>query len=69
MALIDCPECSKKISNKANNCPYCGFPIEINKENQSANLSKNLSIGKKITSWLGDKRFEGIVRNSEHNVA
>ena len=26
MALIDCPECRKKISNKAEYCPNCGLP-------------------------------------------
>lgn len=27
MALIDCPECGSKISDKAVSCPQCGFPI------------------------------------------
>ena len=27
MALIKCPECSKEISDKANNCPNCGYPL------------------------------------------
>lgn len=27
MALIKCPECSKEVSNSAEACPYCGFPI------------------------------------------
>jgi len=27
MALILCPECNKEISEKANTCPHCGFPI------------------------------------------
>lgn len=26
MALIQCPECRKEISNKAEQCPYCGCP-------------------------------------------
>lgn len=43
MALIECPECGKKISDKAATCPNCGFPIttmattneaEENKETQ-----------------------------------
>lgn len=25
MALIDCPSCGKKMSNKAASCPHCGF--------------------------------------------
>lgn len=28
MALIDCPECSKKISDQTHACPQCGFPIK-----------------------------------------
>lgn len=28
MALINCPECSKEISDKAGACPQCGCPIE-----------------------------------------
>ncbi len=24
MALVTCPKCSKQVSNKAQNCPYCG---------------------------------------------
>lgn len=27
MALINCPECGREISDKATSCPYCGFPI------------------------------------------
>lgn len=32
MALINCPECSKRISDSASNCPNCGFPINPAKE-------------------------------------
>lgn len=27
MALIDCPSCSKKMSDKAQSCPQCGFGL------------------------------------------
>ena len=27
MALINCPECSRQISDKSKNCIHCGFPI------------------------------------------
>lgn len=27
MALIYCPECKKQISNKAETCPNCGYPL------------------------------------------
>ncbi len=28
MALINCPECSREISDKVKTCPHCGFPFE-----------------------------------------
>lgn len=31
MALITCPECSKKISDNAESCLNCGFPINPTK--------------------------------------
>ena len=27
MALIDCPSCNKKISDKSQNCQHCGFAL------------------------------------------
>lgn len=31
MALINCPECGKEISDKAANCPNCAFPLQGSK--------------------------------------
>ncbi|MDY0746553.1 TM2 domain-containing protein [Paucibacter sp. R3-3] len=27
MALMDCPECATRVSDKATSCPSCGYPI------------------------------------------
>ena len=27
MALIVCPECGKQVSDQAESCPHCGYPI------------------------------------------
>lgn len=35
MALINCPECGKKISDKATACPSCGYPIKEHPEEKS----------------------------------
>lgn len=32
MALITCPECGKKISDKAEACIGCGYPINTHKK-------------------------------------
>ena len=39
MALINCPECGKQISDKAEACPYCGLPSSyfvINKKEEAS---------------------------------
>ncbi|MFB6271450.1 MAG: zinc ribbon domain-containing protein [Salinibacter sp.] len=28
MALVDCPECTKDVSEHADACPHCGYPFE-----------------------------------------
>lgn len=28
MALINCPSCGKKISDKSEQCPHCGFAVK-----------------------------------------
>ena len=28
MALIECPECGREISDKVKSCPHCGYPFE-----------------------------------------
>lgn len=30
MSLIKCPECGKQVSDQANACPDCGYPIKAN---------------------------------------
>lgn len=48
MALINCSECGKEISDKANTCPNCGAPIkedEIKREIKAGiNITKKLAI-------------------------
>lgn len=50
MSLIKCPECGQDVSDKAENCIHCGYPIkqylESNKiqnlkENQICNINHN----------------------------
>lgn len=40
MAMIKCPECGKKISDKAEACPNCGCPIDKNSLNNIDNQKK-----------------------------
>jgi uncharacterized membrane protein YvbJ len=34
MALINCPECNKEISDKVKACPHCGYPFSENNDNE-----------------------------------
>jgi len=34
MALKNCPECNKEVSDKVKNCPNCGYPLSENKNNK-----------------------------------
>jgi len=35
MALVKCKECGKEVSNKAEVCVECGFPLSKKKKNSS----------------------------------
>ncbi len=37
MALINCPECGKEVSNRAVSCPNCGLPLQNNPQTESSN--------------------------------
>ena len=41
MALVKCPECNTEVSDKAMNCPKCGYPInktEVETEQDRVNV-------------------------------
>ncbi len=39
MALINCPECGKEISDKATSCPNCGCPVNSSNANDVQDMS------------------------------
>ena len=42
MALIKCPECKKEVSDKAEVCPHCGYPLRKRKDEKSEGTKKTL---------------------------
>jgi endogenous inhibitor of DNA gyrase (YacG/DUF329 family) len=65
MALINCPECGKEISDKAVSCPSCGLPVN-KKESENEEymccpkcLSKDLHVEQK--GFSGGKALAGAV--------
>lgn len=66
MALIECPECGKQISNKAGACPNCGYPINQEQPKEENEYlccpkchSKKLHIEQQ--GFSGGKAFAGAV--------
>ena len=48
MALIKCPECGKEVSNRAEACVYCGYPLHQREKTQNEGASlpqENMSVG------------------------
>ncbi len=58
MALINCPECNKEVSDKAENCIHCGFPLnerhiqETFRENIFIVTNLKKSKTKRFNRWL-----------------
>jgi hypothetical protein len=53
MALIECPECKKEISDKAKECPHCGYPIVKKEEKKKQETKKRFSSKKyKYTGFI-----------------
>ena len=42
MEIIQCPECEKEISDKATNCPNCGYPLGENPNENNSNSVLNI---------------------------
>ena len=56
MALINCPECNKEISDQASHCPQCGYPMTKNKRFKMDNVERPSALLKD----LGDKVGKAI---------
>ena len=73
MALISCPECKSKVSDRAASCPKCGYPLQQEQQGKSfADLlvdsrwearSAGLAAQSLQENFAGDGTFEGILNN------
>jgi hypothetical protein len=78
MALINCPECGKEISDKAISCPNCGNPMRNNSASVEIGdgeellvfpeLPQDLNIGQQITNWSFDAAITGFYDRMENSV-
>ncbi len=63
MALVNCPECQKEISDKVKNCPHCGYPFDekndsmneedTNTQTEAQTLPEKTQKSKKIALLIG----------------
>lgn len=67
MALINCPECQKEISDKAITCPNCGNPLNAPKELIYPNLPPDLGVGKRLDKLFYEYKIS--FRQSENILA
>lgn len=79
MALINCSECGKEISDKAQSCPNCGAPLEkvdivkVSVDDSELlkypELTTDLKIGQQLTNWGGDCAFDGFYDGRENVIS
>lgn len=67
MALINCPECNKEISDKANSCPNCGFPISeyIKDQKDDSNISDDESPDTEFCNSFETRSTDEGVENTD----
>ena len=63
MGLINCPECSREVSDRAVSCPQCGLPITA--ENVTLRLTGLTDFGTKAVDVYFDGSKVGSVGKAE----
>ena len=53
MAVIQCPSCKKKISDKAKNCGHCGLSLQEIDSDKIANLNNvnRINLGQRLMTY------------------
>ncbi|MCC5888906.1 MAG: zinc-ribbon domain-containing protein [Gammaproteobacteria bacterium] len=60
MALINCSECSREISDKASFCPQCGAPLEGASQPTESGALKNEDVRRKVTQANFNNEMSGL---------
>ena len=42
MTLINCPDCGKEVSDKAEACPFCGYPFTVGKKEAQQDIQNEV---------------------------
>ncbi len=61
MALLDCPECAHKVSDRAFACPSCGYPIAGNPSRGADGRPWPGVVGKVAGTWISANALVSII--------
>ena len=65
MAMIQCPECGKEISDKALTCPNCGVPINMEMPVKVTFATpSSFKVAPKLEIYV-DNEYQGALRKAE----
>lgn len=67
MALIICPECGGKVSDKANACIHCGYPISKNIELKTYSSVDRINKSKECMAEV-KKSMDNYIPKTEFNI-
>lgn len=65
MAMINCPECGKEISDLASSCPHCGFPIGF--ESTTTNNSYSEQINNQYQDYISANTYNKTLKKQRNN--
>lgn len=66
MALIQCPECTGKVSDRAIQCPHCGCPISSRSKSGGRPKKSHTPAGMKLPNGFGSISFLGSNRRNPY---
>ncbi len=78
MALINCPECGREISDQTSSCPHCGVPLKSNAEKKfckhcGESIDKDCIIcpkcGKQVEELNNDSNKNIVINNNVSSTA
>ena len=69
MALITCPECTQRISDRAATCPNCGFPIGAKPEHKNPRTTSHESAGHDAHAPDSQGRSPAVARKDGNAMA
>ena len=67
MALIKCPECGKEISDKANACIHCGYPL--NEQEEDFYIKKTSLLDEDTLKYEFQKIADNVLKSIEEKEA